>query len=259
MLNLNNQNQTIGSLSGGVIFGGGVTLGTGVLTVGNATDTAFYGVLSGTTGGLVKQGSGKLTLTNSNNAYAGATVVTAGTLYLSYAAAQNTVFNTAGQGTDIQGGKVVLDWTGNSDPVSFLYPALQGSYLSGWNPPPAIDGLRSTTAAADASHTHALGWIDDTTAMTFTTMYTLYGDTNLDGSVNGTDLNTVLSNYNQAGGWSQGDFNYDGTVNGADLNIVLSNYNQSLSVGAAVPEPSTLLLAAAGLAALLAYGWRKRK
>ena len=59
--------------------------------------------------------------------------------------------------------------------------------------------------------------------------------------------------------WCQGDFNYDGTVNGADLNIVLSNYNQHLSVGAAVPEPSTLLLAAAGLAGLLAYAWRKRK
>ena len=40
---------------------------------------------------------------------------------------------------------------------------------------------------------------------------------------------------------------------------VLSNYHQHLSVGAAVPEPSTLLLAAAGLAGLLAYAWRKRK
>ena len=91
-------------------------------------------------------------------------------------------------------------------------------------------------------------------------MYTLYGDTNLDGTVNGTDLNNVLSNYNQTGmTWSQGDFNYDGTVNGTDLNTVLSNYNQHLSVGAAVPEPSTLWLAAAGLAALLAYAWRKQK
>ena len=72
----------------------------------------------------------------------------------------------------------------------------------------------------------------------------------------------MLSNYNQAGTtWSMGDFNYDGAVNGADLNIVLSDYNQTLSVqaGAAVPEPSTLVLAAAGLAGLLAYAWRKRK
>jgi len=81
----------------------------------------------------------------------------------------------------------------------------------------------------------------------------------LDGTVNGGDLNTVLAHYNQTGYWYQGDFNYDGTINGGDLNTVLANYNQHLSVGAAVPEPSTLLLATAGLAGLLAYAWRKRK
>ena len=56
----------------------------------------------------------------------------------------------------------------------------------------------------------------------------LPGDANLDGTVNGADLNIVLSNYNQTGmNWVTGDFNGDGTVNGADLNIVLSNYNQT--------------------------------
>ena len=60
-------------------------------------------------------------------------------------------------------------------------------------------------------------------------MHTLYGDGNLDGTVNGADLTTVLSNYNKTGQvWSQGDLNYDGTVNGADLTTVLSNYNRHL-------------------------------
>ena len=55
----------------------------------------------------------------------------------------------------------------------------------------------------------------------------LPGDANADGTVNGADLNTVLSNYNQTGmDWWHGDFNDDGTVNGTDLNTVLSNYNQ---------------------------------
>ena len=143
---------------------------------------------------------------------------------------------------------------------------LQQSYLNHW----AIDPTHpagSTTANADYlangdSATHALGWTDTVVGgeNLLTVMYTLYGDADLNGTVNGADLNTVLSNYNQTGMyWSQGDFDYDGTVNGADLNMVLSNYNQHLSVGAAVPEPSTLLLAAAGLLGLLAYAWRKRK
>ena len=102
--------------------------------------------------------------------------------------------------------------------------------------------------------------IDNGTAQTVTVAYTIQGDANLDFTVDGSDLNTVLSNYNKTGmTWSQGDFNGDGKVDGSDLNVVLSNYNQGAGVAAAVPEPSTLLLAAAGLIGLLAYAWRKTK
>ena len=80
--------------------------------------------------------------------------------------------------------------------------------------------------------------------------------------VDGADLNVVLSNYNQTysgDAWTYGDFDGNGTVDGAGPNVVLSNYNQSLrSVSAAVPEPSTLLLAAAGFFGLLAYACGKR-
>ena len=79
----------------------------------------------------------------------------------------------------------------------------------------------------------------------------LDGDANRDGTTNGDDLTTVLSNYNKTGAtWAKGDFDGNGTVNGADLTIVLSNYNQTLnlgqvgnlSYGAAVPEPATMAL-----------------
>ena len=115
----------------------------------------------------------------------------------------------------------------------------------------------SSTAASDNSKL-AVGYALVGSEVEIATV--IAGDADLNGTVNGADLNTVLSNFNQTGmTWSQGDFDYNGTVNGADLNTVLSNFNQHLSVSGAVPEPSTLLLAAAGLAGLLAYAWRKRK
>jgi hypothetical protein len=157
-----------------------------------------------------------------------------------------------GGGADIQYGKVVFDYT-TPNPASTICGLLTTSNSHGWTN--TGDKFQSSTVTAG----HALGWSDDG-AGHVTVMYTLHGDADLNGTVNGADLNVVLSNYNQTGDyWYQGDFDYNGTVNGADLNIVLSNYNQHLSVGTAVPEPSTLLLAAAGLVGLLAYAWRKRK
>ena len=58
--------------------------------------------------------------------------------------------------------------------------------------------------------------------------------------------------------WAQGDFIGNGTVNGADLDIVLSNLGTSSRATASVPEPSTLVLLAAGAIGLLAYVWRPR-
>jgi hypothetical protein len=90
----------------------------------------------------------------------------------------------------------------------------------------------------------------------------LPGDANRDGTVNGADLDTVLSNYNGTvadDAWSVGDFDGNGTVNGADLNSVLSNYNQVGGATAAVPEPDTLALLTMGMVALLAYARRKRR
>ena len=70
------------------------------------------------------------------------------------------------------------------------------------------------------------GKLSDSKTAIFKVTVALPGDANMDGMVNGADLNIVLSNYNMAGDWSKGDFNGDGIVNGADLNIVLSRYNQ---------------------------------
>ncbi|MGD0140857.1 MAG: PEP-CTERM sorting domain-containing protein [Tepidisphaeraceae bacterium] len=61
-------------------------------------------------------------------------------------------------------------------------------------------------------------------------MYTLLGDANLDGLVNGSDFNILAANFNQSiTGWDQGDFNYDGLVNASDFNDLAANFNQGVS------------------------------
>ncbi len=79
LLDLNDTNQTIGSLEGGGLVGGNVALGSGTLTTGgDDSSTTFSGEIGGT-GSLVKTGSGTFTLDNSNS-YTGATTINEGTL-----------------------------------------------------------------------------------------------------------------------------------------------------------------------------------
>jgi hypothetical protein len=94
------------------------------------------------------------------------------------------------------------------------------------------------------------------------------GDADLNGTVNGADLNIVLSDYNQAfdisacsyAAWTKGDFDQNGLVNGADLNVVLSNYNMIAPGVAATPEPGTLGMLALAIVARLAWkGWRRQR
>src|SRR5205807_473705 len=79
-LDLNDFNETVGSLAGsGFVTLGSVTGGT--LTVGgNNTSTVFSGIIS-ELGAVTKAGTGTFTLTGSNS-YTGVTTVTSGTLQI---------------------------------------------------------------------------------------------------------------------------------------------------------------------------------
>ncbi len=98
--------------------------------------------------------------------------------------------------------------------------------------------------------------------------YTYYGDADLDGVVtSGQDYDLWLFGKSGGGtGWEFGDFDYDGSITGAnDYDLWL--YGKSVSAGnplgggggvQPVPEPSTLLLAALGLAGVAAIRIRRK-
>ena len=87
LLDLTNEDETIGSLSSSSTAAQ-VQLGTaapGLLTVGDATNATFDGVIS-ESGDIVKQGNGTWTLTN-NNTYDGTTTINDGILEIEDASA----------------------------------------------------------------------------------------------------------------------------------------------------------------------------
>lgn len=98
-----------------------------------------------------------------------------------------------------------------------------------------MPGIGSSLAANTGAY--SLG-IEDTGSQVLI-MYTLVGDANMDGLVNGADLAMM-----QAAGnvWTQGDFNYDGKVNADDYSLFMLGDATSAALGHPVPEPAEIVI-----------------
>jgi hypothetical protein len=79
--------------------------------------------------------------------------------------------------------------------------------------------------------------------------YTLAGDANLDGTVNGVDFGILAANFNKGiSGWDQGDFTYDNAVNGVDFGLLATNFNRGIAGAAgagALSDPALVAFAEA--------------
>ncbi len=304
-LDLNSENQSIGSLAG--VAGSAVTLETGTLTTGgNNTSTAFAGSISGS-GGLVKNGTGTQTLSGSNS-YSGGTTVNAGELLIAAngalpdgalaitggtaqlghqtGLASLTSLSISGGIFDITNNHVLITY-GASDPVGSIYAYLKSGFNNGgWNGATGI--ISSTAQTLTNGFRYGVGWADGADGThnvaglvsgEIELKYTLLGDANLDGSVNGSDFSILAANFGLGvTNWDQGNFLFSSSVNGSDFSALAANFGQGDSgadtsvtpadiaaldafaaannlavptIGA-VPEPATtgiLLMAATGLIA----------
>jgi autotransporter-associated beta strand protein len=185
-----------------------------------------------------------------------------------------TSLSVNGNGTlDIGNNHIIINYGTGTDPIATLKALLASGYAGGsWAGP----GIISSDAAANAGK-YAVGYADAAdpgnpaglSSGQIELMYTLAGDANLDGKVNGADFAILASNFNKAvNGWDQGDFNYDGKANGSDFALLAGDFNQGASgaadsaalqafatanaISLSVPEPTTLALCALGIAGCVA-------
>jgi autotransporter-associated beta strand protein len=137
---------------------------------------------------------------------------------------------------DLTNNHLIINYGSGPDPIASIAALIKNSARAGWQGP----GITSSTAAANSS-SYGLGYADSAdpgnpaglASGQIEIKYTLLGDANLDGKVNGTDFAILASNFNQAvTSWDQGDFNYDGKVNGTDFAYLASNFNQGASQSA---------------------------
>jgi lysophospholipase L1-like esterase len=141
---------------------------------------------------------------------------------------------------DIGSGEKIISYT--TDPKArILFEIGRGFNGGAWNGP----GIMSSAAATN--HSFGVGFGDGADGVDpnlssgqIELFYTLYGDINLDGVVNGTDFGILAANFGRSvsNGWEQGDFNYDGSVNGSDFALLAANFGQS-DAGVAVTLPAS--------------------
>jgi hypothetical protein len=208
-------NYTI-SGTGKIVDAGAFNMtGSGTVTIGTALSVGSMSITGGT-------------LQLASNTTLGSGSVTSNINLTSLSITGNGVL-------DVSNNHVIITY-GSSDPITTIAGYIKSGYNGGaWNGP----GIISSAARTPTNGLlYGLGYADSADAGNpaglssgqIEVMYTLLGDANLDGSVNGEDFTILASNFNQpVTSWDQGDFNYDGEVNGEDFTLMAANFNQEAS------------------------------
>jgi autotransporter-associated beta strand protein len=220
--------STANTYAGGTIVSGGTLK---ILPTGSATTSGLG------TGALTINGTGLVQLADNVTAASAAPTSNVNITSLSI----------TGNGTlDIGNNHIIIDYGNGPDPIASIEALITSGFNGGsWTG----TGITSSDAAANAG-SYGIGYADAAdpgnpaglSSGQIEIRYTLLGDANLDGKVNGADFTIMAANFNQGGKvWDQGDFNYDGEVNGADFTLLAANFNQSATLSAVGAEDLTAL------------------
>jgi probable HAF family extracellular repeat protein/autotransporter-associated beta strand protein len=231
------------------------------------------------TSGLLKSGSGMLVL-RGTNAITGPVTVQTGTLRLASTTAlasgsvsmvQDATLKvssllqlslarldlTKGGRIDLTDGTLTV--ASGLTPASTVAEILEGQGNGSWN---GANGITSSAVAAAVAESapRAIGWLQNGDG-SITVAYSAPGDTNIDGAVDILDAANFFAggkyDANQPASWNEGDFGYDGLVDILDAADFLSSglYDAGPYVTfaaaplAVVPEPTSVALGTAGIAA----------
>jgi autotransporter-associated beta strand protein len=251
-----------------VNYGSTILNGSAVFDVAAGVTVQLDYVVSGS-GSLTKNNSGVLYLAGGTSNYSGPTVVNGGSVIISNDLGPSLPVNNAltiNTGAEVQLGRGFGDETlssltingsgfldlqnnhllinyGSTDPIATIRAYLKSGYQSGAWRGPGIDSYAigfygpgySIGYADSADPNNPAGLVSDQIEI----KYTLAGDLNLDGEVNGTDFSILAANFGKnVIGWDQGDINYDGVVNGADFALLASNFGKTAS-GADIALPAS--------------------
>ena len=144
---------------------------------------------------------------------------------------------------DLENNALIINYGTNASPISTIQSDLSSGYANGaWNG----TGIDSTSAAADAAY--GLGYADGADGSVsglvsgqIEIVYTLVGDTNLDGTVNSVDFGSMAANFGKSGKtWDEGDFDYNGVVNSIDFGLLAGNFGKSTAMPAIAPTTTDL-------------------
>jgi alpha-L-arabinofuranosidase len=148
------------------------------------------------------------------------------------------VVNT-GSSLNITNNQLFINYGATTDPISSIVALLAKGYNAGaWNGV----GINTTAPLTVGGFQYGLGYADSVdpgnpaalSSGTIEIRYTLLGDANLDGIVNGTDFSILAANFGTgATSWDQGNFLYGSSVNGSDFSALSANFGQGVSTAAA--------------------------